>query len=304
MPPELTSLFSVVPLTCTDHGHGDKPSAEKIQPKSSLDTLPTPITSEPSKNKTCHGSLAAKGVLIHILGDALNTIGVVLVGFISHFFPGDERVSYADAVISMIIGGSIMATALPLSESNIANELTLTRKNCMLIETSRGLSSAALRSGLVLLQTCPANIPQDQVRADLLALPSVRAVENLRIWQLDASHRVATVSISVQPLFIKDVSGEREVITFAPMGPSFSASTSSSTLPVGQTHQSHVWDYTRQIGPSTNAIIRQAHACLGAWGIQDVTVQVKVADDFTGDERGANTANTALPSTQTSTRTA
>lgn len=174
----------------------------------------------------------------------------------------------------------------------------------MLIETSRGLSSAALRSGLVLLQTCPANIPQDQVRADLLALPSVRAVENLRIWQLDASHKVATVSISVQPLLIKDVSGEQEVITFAPMGPSFSASTSSSTLPVGQTHQSHVWDYTRQVGPSANATIRQAHACLGAWGIQDVTVQVKVADDFIGDDRGANTANTALPSTQTSTRTA
>jgi solute carrier family 30 (zinc transporter), member 1 len=89
-----------------------------------------------------HKNLNMRGVFLHVLGDALGNIGVIITAlfiWLTHF----SWRFYADPVISLVITGIIFSSALPLVKS----------------------------ASLILLQGVPRGISLDDVKEDILEVP-------------------------------------------------------------------------------------------------------------------------------------
>ncbi|KAG0703954.1 CDF-like metal transporter [Suillus ampliporus] len=87
-------------------------------------------------------NLGALGVLIHLLGDAVNNIGVIISAIIIWKATAPSRF-YADPAVSMMISFIIFGSAIPLTR----------------------------RSGRILLEAAPANLNLQLVREDLQTVP-------------------------------------------------------------------------------------------------------------------------------------
>jgi zinc transporter 1 len=68
----------------------------------------------PSKQHA-HGDLGVNAVVIHILGDILNNLGVIAAALVMMLVRSPARF-YADPAVSMGIAVMIASSALPLSE--------------------------------------------------------------------------------------------------------------------------------------------------------------------------------------------
>ncbi|CAO1625412.1 unnamed protein product [Parajaminaea phylloscopi] len=179
-------------------------------------------------------SLAVRAAAVHILGDALNTLGVVLIGVISYLDHSD-RVAYADAIITMVIGLGIVGSAIPLT----------------------------LRSSLVLLQTAPRGIETHSITRELMQLPGVKAVEDLRVWELIEGHAIASVRLClVVPTSKANASDcikpSTDVDASPPPSPALIEPISAIAL--------HV------------TLVRQVKALLQSWGVLDSSVEVDYRD--------------------------
>lgn len=138
---------------------------------------PTTIKSHSTKNdKHAHhdapsdGSLNIRGVLLHVAGDALGSIGVVVSGLIIWFVESPGRF-YADPALSVAITILIMCSAIPLVRS----------------------------AGFILLQGVPSFISLSDVRAGIADVPGVDSVHELHVWQLSEARLIASVHIKVSP---------------------------------------------------------------------------------------------------------
>ncbi|KAH7920619.1 cation efflux protein [Leucogyrophana mollusca] len=116
----------------------------------------------PQKN---YGLLA---VLIHLFGDAVNNVGVIVAATIMWKIKSPSRF-YADPAVSMIISIIIFASALPLTK----------------------------RSARILLEAAPAGLNLELVMEDLLAVPGVLSIHDLHVWQLSQSITLASFHVRV-----------------------------------------------------------------------------------------------------------
>lgn len=78
------------------------------------------------------------GVLVHVIGDAINNVGVIISALVIWKGQGEAR-HYVDPAISVLIALMIFLTALPLVK----------------------------RSGAILLQIAPGGIDVEDVRHDM-----------------------------------------------------------------------------------------------------------------------------------------
>jgi zinc transporter 1 len=69
----------------------------------------------PSKKKHANGDLGVNAVVIHILGDVLNNLGVIAAALVMMLVRSPNRF-YADPAVSMAIAIMIASSALPLSK--------------------------------------------------------------------------------------------------------------------------------------------------------------------------------------------
>lgn len=113
-------------------------------------------------------SLNMEGVFLHVLGDALGNIGVIITAIFiwKTDFPWKY---YMDPVTSLIITGIITSSALPLFR----------------------------RTSAILLQGVPQSVDADEVRDDIASLPGVIDIHDLHIWILSENLNVATLHVSV-----------------------------------------------------------------------------------------------------------
>ncbi|MBG0823639.1 cation transporter [Planomonospora sp. ID91781] len=95
-------------------------------------------------------SLNLRGAFLEVATDALTSVGVIAAAIVAHL-TGFTR---ADAVVAVLIGLLIVPRALKLLHAAVN----------------------------VLLEATPAHLDLDQVRAQLLAVPHVRAVHDLHAW--------------------------------------------------------------------------------------------------------------------------
>jgi len=115
------------------------------------------------------GMLNMHGIFLHVLGDALGSIGVIVSGLIIWLATEWKTRFIVDPIISIFITTMIVFFTIPLIKS----------------------------ASFILLQGVPHHIPLEKVREELLRIPGVFSVHDLHIWQLSDTKLVASVHIQV-----------------------------------------------------------------------------------------------------------
>ncbi|UKZ60212.1 uncharacterized protein TrAtP1_001497 [Trichoderma atroviride] len=123
------------------------------------------------------------GVFIHVVGDAINNIGVIASALIIWKARGEARY-YADPAIGLFISVMIFLTAWPLTRN----------------------------SGRILLQTAPSEIVPDDIKHDIEMIPGIESVHELHIWRLDQRKSIATAHVVVDGRTVKSFADKAKVI--------------------------------------------------------------------------------------------
>jgi cobalt-zinc-cadmium efflux system protein len=120
-------------------------------------------------------SLNIKGAFIHLLGDFLSSIGVVVAALLIMFF--DLRL--ADPVLSILIGVIILYSSFKL----------------------------VLQSTSILLEAVPSHIELDAVRRSLKEISGVTDVHDLHVWTLSSGLYALSAHLVVPDQMLSDCSG-------------------------------------------------------------------------------------------------
>jgi len=176
------NVISAVFLHEHDHEAGqDQPSDEDNENTelSNLDESSHPHHNHRHKltaSKLQGHDLGMMGVLIHVLGDALNNVGVIIAALVIWLanYPGRF---YADPAVSMGTSILILLSSIPLVKT----------------------------SGSILLQSVPTGVNLDDVKHDLEQIPGVASVHELHAWRLSQNKSLASAHV---------VTSERSLASF------------------------------------------------------------------------------------------
>lgn len=124
---------------------------------------------QPKKSAKSSSNLNIRGVFLHVIGDALGNVGVMISAVIIRYWKSPLAL-YADPVISLVITCIILGSAIPLCR-------------------------AASR---ILLQAVPAGMDVDDIKEDIEELPGILGCHHLHVWQLSDTKLVASLHIEVE----------------------------------------------------------------------------------------------------------
>ncbi|KAL8805215.1 MAG: hypothetical protein Q9182_002090 [Xanthomendoza sp. 2 TL-2023] len=113
-----------------------------------------------------HHDLNMTGVLLHVISDAINNLGIIIAALIIILCHSSARF-YADPSISLAISFIICLSAYPL----------------------------VIKSGSILLQAAPKGVDLDEMRKNLERIAGVVQVYELHIWRLSQWKSVATAHV-------------------------------------------------------------------------------------------------------------
>lgn len=154
------------------HHHKSSYSATSIKianaHKNHIHSQPRERTSGGGGHGHSHDDLNMRGVFLHVMGDALGNIGVIVTALIIWLAKFEGRF-YFDPAVSLVITAIILWSAIPLCK-------------------------AASR---ILLQAVPMGISIDEIRADIEDLPQVVEAHHLHVWQLSDTKLVASLHVKV-----------------------------------------------------------------------------------------------------------
>ncbi|KAI5259280.1 cation efflux protein [Aureobasidium subglaciale] len=176
-------------LLVHDHGHHHHGSGKET--KAGVPVLEVSDLENPSR-KHEHGDLGLNAVVIHILGDVLNNLGVIAAALVMMLVRSPSRF-YADPAVSMAIAIMIASSALPLSESSH----TSSKKPIV--------DKKAFRSGHILLGSTPPSAQNAAVIRELNKIPGVVSVHDLCVWQLSQEKSIASAHIVMSPMANQEV---------------------------------------------------------------------------------------------------
>ncbi|KAF4611240.1 hypothetical protein D9613_006991 [Agrocybe pediades] len=142
---ELTKVHSKIDVVHATHNHRVNPPSHKPQ-----------------------HNMGLVGVLTHLLGDAVNNVGVIIAAII-FMKVGSPKRFYADPAVSLAISFIIFGSAVPLT----------------------------LKSGRILLEASPIHLDLAKVKEDLLSVPGVLSVHDLHVWHLSQSVILASLHVCV-----------------------------------------------------------------------------------------------------------
>lgn len=129
-----------------------------------------------------HGDMGMNAMVLHVLGDALGNVGVIVTALIIWLteWPGKY---YADPAVSLFITIIILKSAIPLT----------------------------LATAKILLQATPEGIELQDIREDIELLPGVLTCHHVHVWQLSDTKIVASMHIHVA-FPISEASGEKYMV--------------------------------------------------------------------------------------------
>ncbi|KDQ58805.1 hypothetical protein JAAARDRAFT_34660 [Jaapia argillacea MUCL 33604] len=116
--------------------------------------------------------LGLLGVALHLLGDALNNLAVIISGVIILY----TGFYYADPLASLFVGCMIMTTAWPLMKT----------------------------SGRFLLEGAPEEIDMEGVERDVERVKGVEEAHEVHVWSLTQSKRIATMHVATSNDSLRD----------------------------------------------------------------------------------------------------
>ncbi|KAG0324236.1 hypothetical protein BG000_002295 [Podila horticola] len=112
--------------------------------------------------------LNMQGIFLHVLGDALGSVGVIFTALFIWLTDFSWRF-YMDPIISICITAIIIHSALPLVRS----------------------------ASFILLQGVPVGVEIEEIRREIKAIPDVISIHDLHIWQLTNIKMVASLHVLV-----------------------------------------------------------------------------------------------------------
>lgn len=155
------------------HGHGDDAIALSI--RETTDVMPPNYDIHASHNhsldpptQTPQHNLNLIGVLIHLCGDAMNNVAVMISALIIWKLHAPERY-YADPAVSLAISLIIFGSAIPTT----------------------------MKSSRILLEAVPLHLDLEKVKDDLLSVPDVISVHDLHVWHLSQSVILGSLHVCV-----------------------------------------------------------------------------------------------------------
>ncbi|KAL7789078.1 cation efflux protein [Trichoderma ceciliae] len=179
----------------SDHRHEDlheEDAATRINDGTAPEAEARPTSASNGHHEHRHVSVAPSrpgrdlgmvGVLIHVVGDAINNIGVIASALIIWKAHGEARY-YADPAIGVFISVMIFLTAWPLT----------------------------MNSGRILLQVAPNKINLEDVKHDIEMIPGVESVHELHIWRLDQRKSIASAHVVVDGRTVKSFTDKAKII--------------------------------------------------------------------------------------------
>ncbi|KIK08833.1 hypothetical protein K443DRAFT_671887 [Laccaria amethystina LaAM-08-1] len=166
----LNILSAIVVHDHHGHSHGHTPEAIELREEN---PLPDHIhathnhTIDPPGSAPQH-NLGLVGVFVHLIGDAVNNIGVIIASLILWKLDSPNRF-YADPTASVVISLIIFGSAIPMT----------------------------LKSGRILLEAAPLHLDLAKVKEDLIAIPGVLSVHDIHVWHLSQSVILASLHVCV-----------------------------------------------------------------------------------------------------------
>jgi zinc transporter 1 len=154
---------SITPAQEPSNGHSHAHASGEHQSS-------TPAASLSPKKKPKRKSMNMEGVFLHVLGDALGNVGVIITALVIWKTDYSWRF-YADPVTSLVITLIILNSALPL-----------VRK--------------ALR---ILLQSAPPNIDSNIIAREITKIPLIKSIHDFHVWNLNEDILIATLHIELNP---------------------------------------------------------------------------------------------------------
>ena len=127
------------------------------------------------KDNKKEGHLNDHGVFLHILGDALGSLGVIISSVII-LLAKDDWKYYADPVISVLITLMILISTIPLVKS---------------------AAFILLQGDLYILNRIgvPTSIEIENLKSEICQIPGVVGIHELHIWQLSDTKAVGSVHV-------------------------------------------------------------------------------------------------------------
>lgn len=115
-------------------------------------------------------SMNMEGVFLHVLGDALGNVGVIITALIIWKTDYSWRF-YADPATSLVITLIILNSALPLVRKSLR----------------------------ILLQSAPSNIDSNIIAEQITKLPLIKSIHDFHVWNLNEDILIATLHIELNP---------------------------------------------------------------------------------------------------------
>ncbi|KUI70923.1 Zinc/cadmium resistance protein [Cytospora mali] len=239
--------------------HGDGGNGKNVEPIARRSRRDSSLHHSHNHNKPkkpgqsshghSHGDMGMNAMILHVLGDALGNVGVIVTALIIWLtdWPGKY---YADPSVSLFITLIILKSALPLT-----------------FATSK-----------ILLQATPEGIEVQDIREDIESLPGVITCHHVHIWQLSDSKVVASMHIQVS--FAISEAGGKEYMVLAKRvrkclhAYGIHSATIQPEFCTDDTHD-HTEDGERQLGINTDGST-DLRACVGRG---DATCLLECVDD-------------------------
>ncbi len=126
-----------------------------------------------------HGDMGMNAMILHVIGDALGNVGVIVSALIIWLSDWPGRY-YADPAVSLFITVIILRSTIPLTKA----------------------------TAKILLQATPDHIDVPDIKEDIQKLPGVISCHHIHIWQLSEAQLVASMHIQVE-FPISEAGGEK-----------------------------------------------------------------------------------------------
>jgi solute carrier family 30 (zinc transporter), member 1 len=115
-----------------------------------------------------HGDMGMNAMILHVMGDALGNIGVIVSALIIWLTSWPGRF-YADPAVSLFITIIILRSTIPLTSA----------------------------TAKILLQATPDHLDVNNIKEDIQGIPCVASCHHVHIWQLSDSQIIASLHIRV-----------------------------------------------------------------------------------------------------------
>ncbi|XP_075060374.1 calcium/manganese antiporter SLC30A10 [Mixophyes fleayi] len=166
--------LNVTPYRADCQGSGSQNSVEAGE---SLDDQDPDLEDEVDKNAKNAAALNIRGVLLHVMGDALGSVVVVVAAVIFYVKPLDKEAAcnwqcYIDPSLTIVMVAIILFSAFPLIKE----------------------------TATILLQMVPDGVNVGDIGQKLTLVPGVKSIHEIHVWELASGKNIATLHVKFQSL--------------------------------------------------------------------------------------------------------